>query len=85
MANWKYRINIRQYLGEGESQEDMHKAANGICKELTEKIPNHVLIRGARLMDSLKDAAKTGRLEWFNASLNVLWDWFDAERILVEL
>lgn len=84
MPQWNYRIKIRQFLREGESKEDMLKAVQGIRAEVS-KLPDGLIHRGAdQPLRDMENAAKAGKLAWFNASLDELWDFFDYHRIWVE-
>ena len=85
MTRWAYRISILQYLTEDESQKGMLVAAKRIRAEV-KKLPNALYFRGGKeALDKIEKAAKAGELEWFNASLNSLWDFFDYHRVWVEL
>lgn len=83
MAKWQHRIKIRQYLTGGESREDMLSAEAGIRKEV-ERINGLPIARALEALDDMKAAAKAGKIDWFNASLNRLWDWFDTWGVWVE-
>jgi hypothetical protein len=80
---WKYKLEIRQYLTEDSSKKSQIAAAKGITGEV-KKLPDPLRINGLYLCVELMKAAKTGKIEWFNASLSKLWDWFDDEKIWVE-
>lgn len=81
---WNYRLNIRQYLTEETTQEAMLAAAKGIRQEVA-KLPPGLSRRANGILETVDKAAQTGVLDWFNASLSRLWDWFDNNAIWVEL
>jgi hypothetical protein len=81
MARWLYKVSIRRYLDvDGESQEDMVRAAKGIRGEVA-KLPGGLALGAKPLLDKLDNAATANELDWFNASLERLWDWFDENRV----
>jgi hypothetical protein len=85
MAMWRFNLNFREFLGEGESKEDMLKAAAGIRLEIGRKLPERLVKEAGSILSKMDEAAKVGELDWFNASLDRLWSYFDQERVWVEL
>lgn len=84
MPKWNYRINIRQYLTEDQSKESMLEAAKGIREEVR-KLPPGISRHAVDSLDKIQKAAEAGEIDWFNASLGRLYDFFDEYRVWVEL
>lgn len=83
--DWRFRLNFREVLGEGESQEDMRKAVAAIRLEVGRKLPESLAKQAGVKLSKMDRAAEAGELDWFNASLEGLWDFFDQNRVWVEL
>lgn len=86
---WKHKVDIKQYFGEDDSNEDVVKAAQGIVKEL-KKLPESLnefgLLDVISEFEDLSDnaATETSGFEWsdeFNYTLDKLYEWADDQRI----
>lgn len=101
MVQWKYKINIKQHLGEDTSFEAIAKAAAGVQAEL-KRLPDAWLdIKDSKYDPSLddmfnifqciakdaesKDGDEDDLLEEFNYNLNELYDWADAKHVWLGL
>lgn len=84
MPKWSYRIRIRQYLTEDQSKESMLRAVNGIREEVR-KLPPGISRYGIEPLKKMHQAAEAGEIDWFNASLGRLYDFFDEYLVWVEL
>lgn len=84
MGNWKYRVDIRKHLTDDESKEAMLTAVTGIENEV-KVLPGWFAKELQSILSSMRKAAEADELPWFNASLDRLWDFFDANNIWVEL
>ena len=84
MSMWRYKLNFRESLGEGESKEDLLSAARNIRLEVGRKLPESLVKQAGPALAKMDSAAELGELDWFNASLERLWDFFDENRIWVE-
>jgi hypothetical protein len=76
-VNWKCRINIKQYFGEGEDIAAIKQANAGIKREL-EKLP--MRLRAAvpqKFYLRMDQAVKMEDVEIFNLGLETLYDWAD--------
>ena len=80
VPKWKHEVDFREFLGEGEEQEDMLRAAAGIRS----RMPKHLLERASYELGQLDKAAAAGELVWFNAELNKLWDFLDDAGVWVK-
>lgn len=89
---WKHKIDIKQYLGEDDSNAAVVFAAQGIVKEIS-KLPQSVS-GGDQHMYEFQDVADSaaeeplGGYQWveeFNYRLNVLYDWANYERVWLGL
>ena len=88
---WKHKIDIKQYLGEGTTDEDVVKAAKGIVREL-KRLPSK-LDGLSEAIDEFEDIAESTHdpedneylVEEFNYQLDKLYDWADYERIWMGL
>ena len=84
MTRWDYTVDIRKFLTEDTSRQSMLQALDGIRQELASKLPPNILERAAPKLSEMDEAAKLGRLNWFNSSLDDLWDFFDENKIWVD-
>ena len=82
MSVWIYRVQFRHLLTDDDSPAAMKRTATGIARAL--KTVPIISTEQNRILADLRAAAKTSKVEWFNASLAELWDWLDANRIWVD-
>jgi hypothetical protein len=76
-VKWKCRINIKQYLGEGEDIAAIKQANAGIKREL-EKLPMRLrAVVPRKFYRRLDQAVKMEDVEIFNLGLEMLYDWAD--------
>jgi hypothetical protein len=82
MSNWKYTVNIKQYLSEDDSAEAIRKAARNIHNILTESnIPPEVLRDVAYEIGYIGYSFEQPSLEEFNFLLDNLYDWADSNNV----
>lgn len=80
MAEWKYEIDIKQYLNRPDLS--LEEAAYGIIEQfhkVSEFLDDPEPLEDA--LTELKDAGQAEDQEWFNAVLDVLYDIADEKRI----
>lgn len=80
---WAHTVDFRKFLGDGEDREAMQAAVLGIKEELARKLPEKLNRQLALILAEMSQAADLEKLEWFNASLNRLWDFLDRHRVWV--
>lgn len=83
MSRWRYKINIKQHLGEGETKAAMQKSLDGILSEL-KKLPPGLTEHGHGVIQFKRDAELAIEKEdvrIFNLGMDALYDWADSERI----
>ena len=88
---WNHKIDIKQYLGEDDSNAAVVIAANGVIKELL-KLPQSLngLQDAISEFEDVADSAQyeDGDYEWvdeFNYTLDKLYDWANDERVWLGL
>lgn len=75
--NWKYKVNIKKYLSDGEDVAAIQRAYDGIVKEL-EILPFPYPQAFDRFS---KIALEQEDVEIFNLGMNHLYDWADSRGI----
>lgn len=78
-APWRYRLNIKPFLGDDDDRATFEAAYNGIKAELAKLPP------GLHAPDAFDEYAKLAiereDADIFNLGLDALYDWADEERI----
>lgn len=86
--SWKYKINIKPFIGEGTSNDDIVKAAKGVLSELN-KLPSSLYDDLEPISYEFEEIVRCEHdpkdnydlLQTFNYYLNELYNWADYERI----
>lgn len=82
MSKWDYKINIKQYLSEGEDKASMEKAMNGIRAELSALpcgLTAHPKVKS--FFHYAKLAIEQEDVKIFNLGMDALYDLADEYRI----
>lgn len=98
MRDWRYKITgLRKHLNGDESPEGIRASATGVAKTLEtflERRPDISEYQVDNLREiiwEMRDAGGVGDtdnapdLEWYNAVLDAMWEWMDANATWVEL
>lgn len=85
IVDWKYRLNVAQFLSEGRPVSLIAKDVGEAVRTFQEKhFPDDSELEGiATEFDTMYEDA-TGDTEWFNAVMNDLYDFADGELIWIQ-
>ena len=83
---WKYTLSFRDCIGEGTSQEDMRTCSDAINLNIAgSDLPTNLKEMLLSIVDNLGEAAEENDLDFFNETLNDLYDVMDEAGIWLEL
>lgn len=98
MRDWRYKITgLRRHLSGDESPEGIRASATGVGTVLENFIFRHPSLdeyeveKLREIIEEMRDAGGVGDtdnapdLEWYNAVLDAMWEWMDANDVWVEL
>ena len=98
MRDWRYKITgLRKHLSGDESPEGIRASATGVATVLETFLEKHPDVSEYQvdnlreIIEEMRDAGGVGDtdnapdLEWYNAVLDAMWEWMDANDVWVEL
>ena len=78
MGNWAYKVNIKQFLSDGETKKDMQRVYDGVRSE-TRGLP---IPPPTQFDKYAKMAIEKDDINLFNQmAMNALYDWADHYRV----
>jgi hypothetical protein len=78
MPYWYKKLKVSRHL-DPESDTSLTERVDRIEKEFGDAGLQDEGLRSA--LAGLREAAETGKVEWFDASLEALYDWADDNRV----
>ena len=86
MANWKYKLKIKDLLGENTSPEVVKKCCADVIKRIKAFMGKYPVIGWELddIIDRFAGVVEDGDVGEFNSTLDELYNWADRELVWVE-